>query len=325
VEAEADAGKARAAVGFPQEGSLIRGVSLRVFLTGATGYIGTVVAERLAEAGHHLSALARSDSAAARLSMAGVRPVPGDLDDPLVLARAAAAADGVITLATTYDAKVDGPAVDAILGALEGSGKPYLYTSGIWSQGDTGGTVVDETMPTQPFAHVAWRKPIEDRVRQAAQRQVRSVDIRPGMVYGRAGGIPAGFTESARKDGAARFVGAGENRWAMVHVDDLADLYALAFERAPAGILLLAVSGPAYPVKELAAAASRGAGSGGRTSSWPLEEARAALGSYADALALDQQASGRRARELLGWRPHRPGPIEELERGSYAAGDKPLG
>src|SRR6476661_1533291 len=207
VEAEADAGKARAAVGFPQEGSLIRGVSLRVFLTGATGYIGTVVAERLAEAGHHLSALARSDSAAARLSMAGVRPVPGDLDDPLVLARAAAAADGVITLATTYDAKVDGPAVDAILGALEGSGKPYLYTSGIWSQGDTGGTVVDETMPTQPFAHVAWRKPIEDRVRQAAQRQVRSVDIRPGMVYGRAGGIPAGFTESARKDGAARFVG----------------------------------------------------------------------------------------------------------------------
>src|SRR5205814_109624 len=189
-----------------------------------------------------------------------------------------AAADGVIGMATAYDAEVDGPAVDAILGALEGSGKPYLYTSGIWSQGDTGGTVVDESMPTQPFAHVAWRKPIEDRVRQAAQRQVRSVDVRPGIVYGRGGGIPAGFTEAALKNGAARFVGTGENRWAMVHVDDLADLYLLALERAPAGALLLAVSGPAYPVKELAAAASRGAGAGGRTTSWPLEEARAALG-----------------------------------------------
>jgi nucleoside-diphosphate-sugar epimerase len=138
------------------------------------------------------------------------------------------------------------------------------------------------------------------------------------MVYGRGGGIPAGFVESARKDGAARYVGSGTNRWAFVHVDDLADLYLLALERAPAGSLLLGVAGPSHSVREVAAAASRGAGAGGRTAAWPLEDARQKLGAYADALVLDQQASGRRAEELLGWKPHRPDVLEDLERGSYA-------
>jgi nucleoside-diphosphate-sugar epimerase len=290
---------------------------LKVFLIGATGYIGSVVAERLRSAGHEVSSLARSDAAASRLTAAGIRAVRGDFRQPASVAAGARAADGAIGLATTYDGAVDGPAVDAILAVLEGSGKPFIYTSGIWSHGDTGGTVVDEDSPPKPAAIAAWRQAVEARVLDAGRRGVRSVVIRPAIVYGRGGGIPAGFADSARKDGAARFVGTGENRWPLVHVDDLADLYILALEEAPAGTLLLAASGPAVPVRELAAAASRGAGAGGRTVSWPLEEARATLGAYADALVLDQQASGRRARELLGWRPHGPGAVEELERGSY--------
>src|SRR5438132_5818229 len=168
-----------------------------------------------------------------------------------------------------------------------------------------------------PAAIVAWRQAVEDRVRAGAKRGIRTVVIRPAMVYGRGGGIPAGFVESARKEGAARYVGTGENRWPFVHVDDLADLYLLALERAPAGSLWLAVDGPSLPVREVAAAASRGAGKAGRTVATPLEEARRELGPYADALALDQQASGQRARDLLGWRPHRPNALEDLERGSY--------
>jgi nucleoside-diphosphate-sugar epimerase len=291
---------------------------MKVFLTGASGYIGGAVIDRLRAAGHELAGLARSDGTAARLTATGVRPVRGDFSEPARVATAAREADGVISLATTYDPAIDGPAIDAMLDALAGSDKPFIYTSGIWSHGDTGGAEVDETSPPRPAALVQWRQAVEDRVRAAAARGVRSVVIRPAIVYGRGGGILAGFGESARKDGAARYVGTGENRWPLVHVDDLADLYLLALERAPAGSLFLGVSGFARPVRELAAAASRGAGAGGRTAEWPLAEARGSLGAYADALVLDQQASGRRARELLGWQPHRPDVLEDLERGSYA-------
>jgi nucleoside-diphosphate-sugar epimerase len=290
---------------------------MRVFLTGASGYIGGAVTDALRAGGHELTGLARSDASAARLTAAGIRPVRGDFGSPSGWAAAAPAADAVISLATTYDATVDGPAIDAILDALAGSDKPFIYTSGIWSHGDTGGAVVDETSPVHPAALVAWRQAVEDRVREGATRGIRSVVIRPAVAYGRAGGTPAEFTDSARNKGAARFVGTGENRWAMVHVEDLADLYVLTLDRAAPGTLLLGVHGPSQRVRDLAAAASRGVGAGGRTIAWPLEEARQKLGAYADALTLDQQASGRRAEEL-GWRPHRPDALEELEYGSYA-------
>ncbi len=291
---------------------------MKVFLTGATGYIGSAVAERLRAAGHELTGLARSDAAAARLKASGIKPVPGDFSDPNSVGSAARSTGGVISMATTYDPNIDGPAVDSILDALAGSDKPFIYTSGIWSHGDTGGKVVDETSPPKPAALVKWRQAVEDRVREGPRRSIRTVVIRPAIVYGRGGGIPAGFVDSARKEGSARYVGTGQNRWPFVHVDDLADLYLLALERAPAGSLLLGVSGPSYSVREVATAASRGAGAGGRTVAWPLEEARKTLGPYADALVLDQQASGRRAEEILGWKPHRPSVLEDIERGSYA-------
>ena len=297
---------------------------MRIFLTGASGYIGTAVAERLRAAGHQVTALARSDATAAKLESAGIKAVRGDFADPESVGSAAGSADGVISMATTYDPSIDGPAIDAILDALAGSNKPFVYTSGIWSHGDTGSKVVDETWPPNPAELVRWRQQVEDRVLEGAKRGIRSVVIRPAIVYGRGGGIPAGFVESARKEGAARYVGTGKNLWPLVHVDDLADLYLLALEKAPPGTLLLGVSGPSRRVSEIAAAASRGAGAGGRTVATPLEEARKKLGAYADALVLDQQASGRRAQELLGWKPRRPDVLEDIERGSYASQGKPV-
>jgi nucleoside-diphosphate-sugar epimerase len=291
---------------------------MKVFLTGATGYIGSAVAERLRAAGHEVTGLARSDASAAKLRSAGVHVVRGDFSDPRSLSGAAQDADGVISAATTYDPAVDGPAIDAMLDALEGNNKPLIYTSGIWAHGDTLGRVVDERSPPRPAELVRWRQVVEERVIGAVQRAVRAIVIRPAIVYGRAGGIPAGFVDSARKDGAARYVGDGENRWPFVHVEDLADLYLVALEKAPPGTLLIAAHGPSHRVREVAAAASRGAGASGKIVAWPLEEARKILGLYADALVLDQQASGKRAQELLGWQPHRPDVLVELERGSYA-------
>src|SRR6185295_5227956 len=130
---------------------------------GATGYIGTAVAERLRAAGHTLSGLARSDASAQRLAAADIRPIRGDFSNPGSVSAAAAAADGVISLATTYEPAVDGPAIDAILEALAGSDKPFVYTSGIWSHGDTGNAVADETTPPKPAALVQWRQAVEDR------------------------------------------------------------------------------------------------------------------------------------------------------------------
>ena len=124
-----------------------------------------------------------------------------------------------------------------MLAALAGSDKPFIYTGGIWSYGDTGGAVVDETTPPKPIPRVQWRRGGGGSRARRGARRIRTIVIRPAIVYGRGGGIPAEFSESARKEGAARVVGTGENRWTLVHVDDLADLYLLALEQAPGGHL----------------------------------------------------------------------------------------
>ena len=290
-----------------------------IFLTGATGYIGGAVAGALQQAGHSVIGLARSDEAAGQLHLRGIATHRGDLADPASLRDAAAAADGVIHTGTTNEGDLDAASVRAMLHAIAGSHKPFLYTSGIWVLGDTKGRVADETWPACPATVVAWRPAAEQTVLDAARQGVRTSVLRPAVVYGRGGGIAAGFAKSAREDGAARYVGHGENRWPAIDVDDLADLYIRTLEQAPPGTLLHASDGSAHRVKEIAEAASIGAGADGRTESWPLEEARKMLGALADALALDQQVSSQKARSLLGWQPRAAGLLDDLRQGSYTA------
>jgi nucleoside-diphosphate-sugar epimerase len=290
---------------------------MKVFLTGATGYIGSAVVEKLLAAGHEVTGLARSEEAARKLEALGARSVPGDLHDSESIARASLEADGVIHMASTGGAdapQADTEAVAAILDALNGTGKPFIYTSGVWVYGNTKESVVDEESPLDPTPLVAWRPPNEQRVLEAAARGVRSIVVRPGMVYGRGGGSVGEMVQAGREKGAVRFVGTGENRWTLVHVEDLADLYVKALERAPAGTLLLAAVGESMRVREIAAAAARAAGVDGRTESWPIEQARERLGAYADALVLDQQVSAAKAMRLLDWKPRAPSLLEELAR-----------
>ena len=295
---------------------------MRVFLTGATGYIGSVVAEALQKAGHSVTGLARSDAAARKLEARGVVVRRGDLRDAGTLAEAAGEAGGVIhtglDLGAADTPQVDAAAVAAMLAALDETGRPFVYTSGVWVLGDTGGRVLDEEAPVNPTPLVAWRPGVEQTVLDAARNGVRSAVIRPAMVYGRGGGAIADFVRSARQSGAVRFVGDGANRWSFVHVDDLAELYLLALTQSPAGYVYLAAAGEAIAVKVVAEAASRAAGAEGRVEAVPLEQAREKMGLFADALMLDQQISGDRARRLLGWNPRRPSVLEELAGGAYA-------
>lgn len=289
---------------------------MRVFVTGATGYVGMPIVEALRSAGHGVVGLARSGDAAAKLTAAGAEVLRGSLEELDVLARGAREADAVIHAGATgkpgQDA-VDTAAVGAMLDALEGSGKPFIYTSGLWVLGNTGDQVADEDAPLHPSAIVAWRADLERGIIDAAKRGIRSVIVRPGVVYGRGGGTPGTFVSSARRKGVVRYVGDGRQRWAFVHVDDLADLYVLALD-APAGTVLNAVSGPSIPVRQVAEAAAEA--NGARAEAWPLEDARSVLGVYADALALDQQVSAEHARSL-GWTPCRPPVLDELRTGSY--------
>jgi nucleoside-diphosphate-sugar epimerase len=288
---------------------------MKVFLTGATGYIGSVVAERLLAAGHYVTGLARSEAAARKLEAAGVHSWPGDLHDSERLTQAAREADGVIHTAATGDARApeaDANAVAAILDALDATSKPFIYTSGVWVLGNTNG-VADEETQLDPTPLVSWRPAVEQRVLAASARGVRSIVLRPGMVYGRGGGSAGEMVHDGRRKGVVRFVGTGENRWSLIHVDDLADLYVKALEKAPAGTLLMVAAGESMRVREIAEAASRAAGLAGRVESWPIEQARERLGAYADALVLDQQVSGARAMRLLDWTPKAPSLLEELK------------
>src|SRR5579864_6327137 len=233
---------------------------MKIFLTGATGYIGTGVADALVRAGHTVTGLARSEQAANALGLKGIAPHRGDIASPASMTAAAVAADATIYAGTTNNGSVDQQAVRTLLEAITGTGKRFLYTSGVWVLGDTSGKVADETWPTRPIALVAWRTGVEQLVLQAAQQRVLPIVIRPGLVYGRGAGIPAGFVQSARDKGAAQYVGTGLNHWPAIHVEDLADLYVRAIERATAGALFHAADDSKHTVKEIAEAASFGAG-----------------------------------------------------------------
>lgn len=292
-----------------------------IFLTGATGYIGGVVAQALQQAGHHVTGLARTPEKAKHLESRGIRAHLGDLLQPETVASAARIADGVIHTANTNDAnsaQADLAVVRAIVAALEGTAKPFIYTSGVWVLGSTGEDVATEETPVHPTPLVAHRPAIEREVLAAQGREVRTIVIRPALVYGRGGSIPAMLTKSARETGAARYVGDGLNRWPFVDVEDLAQLYVRAVEKAKPGSLYNASHGPSYRVAEVAEAASTGAGASGKTESWPLEDARKTIGPFADALVLDQQVSGEKAKKELGWAPRAGSVLDDLKTGSYS-------
>jgi nucleoside-diphosphate-sugar epimerase len=288
---------------------------MRVFVGGASGYIGSAVARSLKRRGHHVLGSARSDAAAEKLKAAGVEPVRADLSDAASFGRAARTADAVIQAASTSDAHspdYEPRAAAAILEAIAGAEKTFIVTSGVWVYGPTGDTPATEETPPRPFSMVSWRPALEQAVLRAAK--VRGIVIRPGWVFGRGGGTPGVWVASARTQRKVAVPGDGKSQWSPVHVDDLGELYALALEKAPAGSIYNGTSGEVITTGDVGRTIARRHGA--ELSLWPLEDARKALGPYADALALDQVVRSPAAL-ALGWRPGAVTLAEDLATGSY--------
>jgi nucleoside-diphosphate-sugar epimerase len=280
---------------------------MKVFVTGGTGYVGSAVVTALVRAGHEVSVLSRSEDRDAAVRALGATPVRGALGQLRGLAGRIAEHDVAVHAAVDYGLgpPADAEAIDALLEAARTAGRPFgvVYTSGVWVLGATP-TPASEGAPTdRPAQAVAWRAGHERRVLGAASDRIAAAVIRPGIVFGERRGLVSPWFASAVKEGRSSFVGTGDQRWGLVHRDDLAELYRLVVEKRAAGVFH-GVDGASPTVAEAAAAASRAAGKGA-VRAVPVEEARKTMGPVADALALDQVVVSARGPEV-GWAPRHP-------------------
>lgn len=282
---------------------------MRVLLTGGTGFVGSSVLAALLVAGHDVTAVVRTDEAAKKVSSAGATAVVHVLPDTEWLTRQLRASDGAIHTATPDDgsgAAFDDSVIDAVVAAYAGTDKRYVHTGGVWVHG--AGEAITEDTPIHAPAITAWR---EEREQRVLHSEFTTSLIEPGIVFGYGKGIPNTITAAPRSaSGALHLIGGGDQHWTTVHVDDLADLYVSVLENAPGGERYLGVSGQNPTVRELGQVV---VGPDGAVEPEDVAETRARLGApFADALLLDQQATGLKARLTFGWDPHRPSLVQEL-------------
>lgn len=275
---------------------------MRIFLTGPTGYIGSAVLEALVRAGHSVTGLVRDQARARKLKKRGVDAVVGQLGDS---GWRDAAVGFEAYVHTAFDAspkaaEMDRRAIDTLVSAakLTGGSPRLIYTSGVWVLGSTKHPA-DESARMAPAAHSAWRVPHEQHVLDATG--LTPVVVRPGIVYGGSRGIVGDLLRDG-VNGLVRILGDGRNRWATIYDRDLADLYE-RLATAPGVVGVYHATDEAdQTVLEIVEALSRNTTHKPDVRFVPIEEARAKMGSYADALAMDQVVRSPRAR-AIGWVP----------------------
>jgi len=295
---------------------------MRIFVTGASGWIGSAVTDELLAHDHEVVGLARSDDAAAVLEAKGAKPHRGNLDDADSLAAGAAAADGVVHLAFNHDftdyagaGRTEHTAVQRMLDELQGSGRPFLIASGL-ATGVTGRPVTEDD-PSPHHGADSVRGGSENLALEYAERGVRPVALRfAASVHGmRDHGFVARLAEIARERGAAGYIGNGASRWPAVHRHDAARLVRLALDKAPAGACVHAVAESGIESRAIAAAIGKRLGL--PTASVAPEDAEAQFGWLARFFGMDITASSERTQELLGWRPTGPTLLEDIAAGAY--------
>ena len=275
----------------------------RVFVTGATGYLGNPIARRLLRAGHQVLGLTRSPEHGRRLADAGIHPVIGDLAEPEMFLSELKNCDALVHVAIddAEASRQDQNALEAMQLAVEdGRIRHVLYTSGVYVYGDQPDAIVDEDTPLEPAEVSAWRPSHEEAVLALAAHDVTAVVLRPGVAYGGARGFIGDWFQEARDHGTITYPG-GDQHWCMAHVEDIADAYALALEHAVPGSRFLLVDGSRHTVHELAEAAAVAADA--RAVALPPDAVRETLGASGEAMLNDLRGTAARARRDLGWTP----------------------
>ena len=298
---------------------------MKIFVTGATGYVGSALIEELLGAGHQVIGLARSEETAKKLMAAGVEAHRGTLTDLDSLRRGAAAADGVIHTAYNHDfsayataGETDRQAVEALGSALIGSDRPFVITSGITVL--TPGRIATETDPLDPNAASAPRIPSEEVMQALASQGVRTSVVRLSpSVHGEGdyGFVPT-LIGIAREKGVSAYIGDGSNRWCAVHRLDAVQLFRLALERGTAGAKFHGVADQGVPVRDIATII-------GQHLNVPVvsksaEEAADHFGWIGAFLSVDCPASSVLTQQQLGWHPTQPSLLADLEQGHYFEG-----
>jgi nucleoside-diphosphate-sugar epimerase len=280
-------------------------MAFRVFLTGGTGYVGSAVLDALARGGHQVTALARDPEKVARLQSRGAVGLLAEIGTPARYMDAALDSDVVIHAAIEHSPRgptLDRELLDRLLPALSdtGSGKTFIYTSGNFVIGPAP-EPVDESVTPTPVQQSAWRAPLERQVLEAMTLSLRTAVVRPGIVYGGSRGIVADLLKDAL-NGLVRVIGPGTNHWPCVYDRDLGELYARIVETPEASGLYHVNDEGDEQVNDIVDSIATHVSPRPDIRHVPIAEARAKMGPYADALALDQRLRSPRAR-AIGWSP----------------------
>lgn len=293
---------------------------MQVFLTGATGYIGSAVLDAMIKGGHRVTALARDPEKAERLAAKGATPIIGELGMPKSYVAAVKAADAVVHTALESSPRgiaKERQALELMLGAqteasqADGKARVFIYTSGVWVLGRTA-KAAEEDAPLDPPSHVDWRPAHEDLVLSAFSASLRTVVVRPGIVYGGGRGIVSDLIKDAL-NGLIRVVGPGKNRWPCIYDHDLGELYVRVLESPTAAGIIHATDEADEKVEDIVEAIAAQVPQRPDIRHMPMTEARKKLGAYADALALDQKVRSPKAR-AIGWAPTQTGIVNSVAR-----------